>query len=103
MAISGIEMNTKKELDEDWADTMATLEQLRAVIVKQRKNWRQTIDKVKNGSSFAEVTAIDTAEKHFFDYIVKLYKESEVLEHMINRIENGMNKSRCTITSGERK
>ena len=87
-------MNTKKNLDADWADAMQTLQSLRAVIVKQRKNWRQTIDKVKKGSSFAEVANIDTAEKHFFDYIVKLHKESEVLEHMINRIENGMKKSR---------
>ena len=88
-------MNTKKELDEDWADTMATLEQLRSVIVKQRKKWRVMIAK--------QNWLLNTDEKKFFDYIVKLHKESEVLEHMINRIENGMNKSRCTITSGERK
>ena len=96
-------MNTKKEFDEDWNDTMETLESLREVIVKQRKNWRQTINKVKKGSSFAEVANIDTAEKHFFDYIVKLHKESEVLEHMINRIENGMKKSRRTIASRREK
>ena len=81
-------MNTKKELDADWADTMETLESLREVIVKQRKKWWEMIAK----------QPLDTDEKDFFDYIVKLHKESEVLEHMINRIENGMNKSRCTIT-----
>ena len=34
-------MNTKKELDEDWADTKATLESLRSVIVNQRMEWRR--------------------------------------------------------------
>ena len=74
-------MNTKKELDEDWIDTMETLESLRQVIVKQRKKWRRMM-----------------AEKLEFDDVKKLHKDSEVLEHMINRIENGMTKSRCTIT-----
>ena len=78
-------MNTKKELDEDWIDTMETLESLRSVIVKQRKKWRRMM-----------------AENLEVDDIKKLHKDSEVLEHMINRIENGMTKSRCTITSGER-
>ena len=78
-------MNTKKELDEDWIETMDTLESLREVIVKQRKKWRRMM-----------------AEKLEFDDVKKLHKDSEVLEHMINRIENGMTKSRCTITSGER-
>ena len=82
-------MNTKKELDEDWADTMATLEQLRSVIVKQRIKWRVMIAKQDRPLNTDFIT---TLEKKFFDYIVKLHKESEVLEHMINRIENGMNK-----------
>ena len=86
-------MNTKKELEDDWADTMQTLESLRSVIVKQRTKWLVMMAKQNR--------PLNTDEKKFFDYIVKLYKESEVLEHMINRIENGMNKSRCTITSGE--
>ena len=78
-------MNTKKELDEDWIDTLQTLESLRSVIVKQRKKWRRMM-----------------ADNLEVDDIKKLHKDSEVLEHMINRIENGMTKSRCTITSGER-
>ena len=86
-------MNTKKELEDDWADTMQTLESLRSVIVKQRTKWLIMMAKQNR--------PLNTDEKKFFDYIVNLYKESEVLEHMINRIENGMNKSRCTITSGE--
>ena len=90
-------MNTKKELDEDWADTMETLESLRSVIVKQRIKWRTMIAQVKKDQS-----SLEADQKYFFDYIVKLHKDSEVLEHMINRIENGMNKSRCTITLGER-
>jgi hypoxanthine phosphoribosyltransferase len=89
-------MNTKKVLEDDWADTMQTLESLRSVIVKQRTKWR--IMMAKQNRMFGP---LNTDEKKFFDYIVKLYKESEALEHMINRIENGMNKSRCTITSGE--
>ena len=86
-------MNTKKELDEDWIDTIQTLESLREVIVKQRKKWRSMIAKQR--------WPRNTDEEKFFNYIVKLHKESEVLEHMINRIENGMTKSRCTITLGE--
>ena len=86
-------MNTKKELEDDWADTMQTLESLRSVIVKQRTKWLIMMAKQNR--------PLNTDEKKFFDYIVKLYKDSEALEHMINRIENGMNKSRCTITSGE--
>ena len=86
-------MNTKKELEDDWADTMQTLESLRSVIVKQRTKWLVMMAKQNR--------PLNTDEKKFFDYIVKLYKESEALEHMINRIKNGMNKSRCTITSGE--
>tara|TARA_B100000949_G_C13997064_1_gene331629 strand:+ start:325 stop:606 length:282 start_codon:yes stop_codon:yes gene_type:complete len=78
-------MNTKKELDEDWIDTLQTLESLRSVIVKQRKKWRRMM-----------------ADNLEVDDIKKLHKDSEVLEHMINRIENGMTKSRCTITLGER-
>ena len=75
-------MSTKEELNEEWADTVQTLESLREVIVKQRKKWRRMM-----------------AENLEFDNVKKLHKESEVLEHMINRIENGMTKSRCTITS----
>ena len=86
-------MNTKKELEDDWADTMQTLESLRSVIVKQRTKWLIMMAKQNR--------PLHTDEKKFFDYIVKLYKDSEALEHMINRIENGMNRSRCTITSGE--
>ena len=89
-------MNTKKELEDDWADTMQTLESLRSVIVKQRTKWR--IMMAKQNRMFGP---LNTDEKKFFDYIVNLYKESEVLEHMINGIENGMYRSRCTITSGE--
>ena len=99
-------MNTKKELDEDWADTMQTLESLRSVIVKQRIKWHKMIGEVKKEScdNIVATTSIQLEsewQKKFFDYIVKLHKDSEVLEHMINRIENGMNKSRCTITLGE--
>ena len=83
-------MNTKKELDEDWIDTMETLESLREVIVKQRKKWLTMMTKQR--------WPRNTDQEKFLNYIAKLHKESEVLEHMINRIENGMNKSRCTIT-----
>jgi hypothetical protein len=96
-------MSTKEELSEDWADTVQTLESLREVIVKQRTKWRVMTAK--------QINPLNTDEKKFFDYIVKLHKESEVLEYMINRIENGMTKSRnnakraasfcLTITSGE--
>ena len=72
-------MNTKEELDGDWIDTMETLESLRKVIVKQRKKWQRMI-----------------AENIEFDNVKKLYKDSEALEHMINRMENGMTKSRCS-------
>ena len=83
-------MNTKKEFDEDWNDTMETLESLREVVVKQRKKWLTMMTKQR--------WPRNTDQEKFLNYIAKLHKESEVLEHMINRIENGMNKSRCTIT-----
>ena len=83
-------MNTKKEFDEDWNDTMETLQSLREVIVKQRKKWLTMMTKQR--------WPRNTDQEKFLNYIAKLHKESEVLEHMINRIENGMNKSRCTIT-----
>ena len=83
-------MNTKKEFDEDWNDTMETLGSLREVIVKQRKKWLTMMTKQR--------WPRNTDQEKFLNYIAKLHKESEVLEHMINRIENGMNKSRCTIT-----
>ena len=87
-------MNTKKEFDEDWNDTMETLQSLREVIAKQRKKWLTMMTKQR--------WPRNTDQEKFLNYIAKLHKESEVLEHMINRIENGMNKSRRTITSGER-
>ena len=83
-------MNTKKEFDEDWNDTMETLQSLREVIAKQRKKWLTMMTKQR--------WPRNTDQEKFLNYIAKLHKESEVLEHMINRIENGMNKSRCTIT-----
>ena len=33
-------MSTKEELNENWADTVQTLESLREVIVNQRTKWR---------------------------------------------------------------
>ena len=89
-------MNTKKNLDADWADAVQTLESLREVIVKQRKKWHNMISEEKEESLGGWMPRPWLVK--FFEYIVKLHKESEVLEHMINRIEDGMSKSRCTIT-----
>ena len=77
-------MNANQTRVDDLTDAMQTLKSLRDVIVKQRKRWQRMI-----------------AENIEFDNVKKLYKDSEALEHMINRIENGMTKSRCTITFAE--
>ena len=96
-------MNDNQTRTDDLTDAMQTLESLRDVIVKQRKRWHTMIE-LNNHS--AAVSGL--ARPVFFDYITKLYKDSESLEHMINRIENGLDwvkhdqRSRCTITSGER-
>ena len=90
---------------DDLIDAMQTLESLRDVIVKQRKRWRTMLEQNSRDFVHAEVPVM--TKKKFFDYITKLYKDSESLEHMINRIENGLDwakhdqRSRCTITSGE--
>jgi hypothetical protein len=93
-------MNANQTRVDDLTDAMQTLKSLRDVIVKQRKRWHNMILCFADGrpSFTTPVTA---------DYITKLYKDSEALEHMINRIENGLDwvkhdqRSRCTITSGE--
>ena len=73
-----IDKKMKKNFDESLGAALATLTSLRKVIVVQRKKWE---------------TIINPTEDHihdtkFLEYIAQLHKDSEVVEHMINRIES---------------
>ena len=73
-----IDEKMKKNFNETLGSALATLTSLRKVIVVQRKKWK---------------TIINPTEDHihdtkFLEYIAQLHKDSEVVEHMINRIEN---------------
>ena len=56
-------MSTKEELNEDWADTVQTLESLREVIVKQRTKWRAMTAK--------QINPLNTDEKSEDTYQVQ--------------------------------
>ena len=77
MDTSGIDEKMKKNFDETLDVALATLTSLQKVIVVQRRKWH---------------TIITPTEDHihdtkFLEYIAQLHKDSEVVEHMINRIE----------------
>ena len=72
----------KKNFDESLGSALATLTSLRKVIVVQRKKWKTIITPTEDhihDTKFLE---------YFLEYIAQLHKDSEVLEHMINHIEN---------------
>ena len=79
-------MTSKESTEEYLEDARQTLDSLRQVIVSQRRKWREgMITRTSAAPTMTANAALDT-------YIAKLYKESEVLEHMINRIENDLEK-----------
>ena len=63
---------------------LATLTSLRKVIVTQRKKWHTIINPTEFHMGKYGQLLHDT---NFLEYIDKLHKDSEVVEHMINRIE----------------
>ena len=77
-------MTSKESTEEYLEDARQTLDSLRQVIVSQRRKWREGM--------ITRTSVATTANAELDTYIAKLYKESEVLEHMINRIENDLEK-----------
>ena len=84
MDISGIDEKMKKNFDETLDVALATLTSLQKVIVTQRKKWKTIINPTEFDMGKHGQLIHDT---NFMEYIAKLYKDSEVVEHMINRIE----------------
>ena len=77
-------MASKESSKEHLDDARQTIDSLRQVIVSQRRKWREGM--------ITRTSVATTANAELDTYIAKLYKESEVLEHMINRIENDLEK-----------
>ena len=76
-----IDEKMKKNFDESLGTALATLTSLRKVIVVQRRKWYTIITPTEDhihDTKFLE---------YFLEYIAQLHKDSEVVEHMINRIE----------------
>jgi len=95
-------MTNKESAEEYLEDAKQTLDSLRQVIVSQRRKWREGL-KTKTSSSTPRTGGLldaDEVRAELYNYIAKLYKESEVLEHMINRIENDLEKAGALSHSG---
>ena len=79
-----IDEKMKMNFDESLNTALATLTSLRKVMVVQRKKWHAIINPTEFQMGKHGQLIHDT---NFMEYIAKLYKDSEVVEHMINRIE----------------
>ena len=79
-----IDEKMKIKFDETLDVALATLTSLRKVMVVQRKKWKAIINPTEFDMGKHGQLIHDT---NFMEYIAKLYKDSEVVEHMINRIE----------------
>ena len=79
-----IDEKMKMNFDESLNTALATLTSLRKVMVVQRKKWHAIINPTEFQMGKHGQLMHDT---NFMEYIAKLYKDSEVVEHMINRIE----------------
>ena len=79
-----IDEKMKMNFDESLNTALATLTSLRKVMVVQRKKWHVIINPTEFDMGKHGQLIHDT---NFMEYIAKLYKDSEVVEHMINRIE----------------
>ena len=79
-----IDEKMKIKFDETLDVALATLTSLRKVMVVQRKKWKAIITPTEFHMGAQGQLLHDT---NFMEYIAKLYKDSEVVEHMINRIE----------------
>ena len=72
-----IDEKMKIKFDESLDTALATLTSLRKVMVVQRKKWHAIINPTED----------HLHDTKFLEYIAQLHKDSEVVEHMINRIE----------------
>ena len=79
-----IDEKMKIKFDESLDTALATLTSLRKVMVVQRKKWHAIINPTEFQMGKHGQLIHDT---NFMEYIAKLHKDSEVVEHMINRIE----------------
>ena len=85
-----IDKKMKKNFDESLNNALQTLQTLRKVIVTQRRKWQDITSKSKNKETAIRKHIDDyvMTDEKFVTYIAQLHKDSEVLEHMINHIEN---------------
>ena len=79
-----IDEKMKIKFDESLEVALATLTSLRKVMVVQRKKWNAIINPTEFHMGKYGQLLHDT---NFMEYIAQLHKDSEVVEHMINRIE----------------
>ena len=79
-----IDEKMKIKFDESLDTALATLTSLRKVMVVQRKKWHAIINPTEFHMGKYGQLLHDT---NFVEYIAQLHKDSEVVEHMINRIE----------------
>ena len=79
-----IDEKMKIKFDESLDTALATLTSLRKVMVVQRKKWKAIINPTEfQMGKYGQLLH----DKNFMEYIAQLHKDSEVVEHMINRIE----------------
>ena len=85
-----IDEKMKKNFDESLGTALATLTSLQKVIVGQRRKWQDIISESKNKETAIRKHIDDyvMTDEKFVTYIAQLHKDSEVVEHMINRIES---------------
>ena len=79
-----IDEKMKIKFDETLDVALATLTSLQKVMVVQRKKWKAIINPTEFHMGKYGQLLHDT---NFVEYIAQLHKDSEVVEHMINRIE----------------
>ena len=79
-----IDEKMKIKFDESLDVALATLTSLRKVMVVQRRKWKDIINPTEfHMGKYGQLLH----DKNFMEYIAQLHKDSEVVEHMINRIE----------------
>ena len=93
-------MTNKESAEEYLEDAKQTLYSLRQVIVSQRRKWREELKTFTSAAPYQHVPDNLRGRAMSGPTYVKLYKESEVLEHMINRIENDLEKAGALSHSG---
>ena len=83
LSLSRMETPMKSTIIAELKDSQETINSMRKVLQKERTQWLiwlQTPEKIQ-GKKFDVSLA---------EFVERLHKESEVLEHMLNRIENNL-------------